>query len=895
MLHKSVFSSFFYSEPEWNSLRAIEPGQYPTKHRILPLRAITNMVRVGFEEKSVLHTVLIYTCLLLSQVFFSEAIRGQQQTSQTPKETMTNFPHQLRSPNSNNRHWNEAHNFKAGGHNFEPTTTRTSRPAFQRNSNQEEISARNQFNNEREEIFTNNERDAGKPLQSSNEYDQKLRQPYFKNGVNDHQKLIHAPPHSLRDDQIDSREFSDQNVNNYREGPFQKAVRPIHLFPDQYNLALEKHLKEKNGKPQNVEYRSHESTKPSAREEASQEHSHWYEGETSRPSRERNNHQEPLSVYQPSAKKQQAPRQSYIDEIPQRPSKANIGEVFKPDLPDIQIPSLRVAELDEFLQENLRDTLEKNLHKDYIPRERSPFNSESQRSNKSPYPQAQPSDASGKNFRDHSQHDFDSPSSRPLQRPFLKAVNDRNHPSDVEGMRQRAPQSEEDENPPPFSNEKILITHRNIHPGRFSNQQISDNNDNYRENLPLHRRPPSDYSNEQNPSSHRAIQNSGSSFTEPSTEGQRIKHHEKFNDLPKLPLGLSNENSPTSHLAIQDPSERFHQLRELQFDLMNGNIPPALQAIHSSREGFENLRELRTELSHQNEPVSHKTNQNPSNSFIKPSTDLRYPELSHRSPETHLKYPNENDPVDSQELIQRPRDSYARELPFNPNSDLRQSPREFSKQRGPSLHQKHNPLFTDSDLAEPHQQTGAPRDFSPVKTNPQSERYYPSEDIDDMHSRKQGNKPNGRMGKRFQVSDDQLQIQTPKTSQISSRLPTEQQRKFLKEHSTKRNSKGHALSPEENVRSVQLEVYVDDQKAPRNRTTSARTPSDNLIGMGSETEPDSEPSDEAEQLENDDVFSEEQHDGFLDMGAYTDKKGSFGWYADFPVGRGHDKVSYSSS
>ncbi|KAG8197831.1 hypothetical protein JTE90_020109 [Oedothorax gibbosus] len=41
--------------------------------------------------------------------------------------------------------------------------------------------------------------------------------------------------------------------------------------------------------------------------------------------------------------------------------------------------------------------------------------------------------------------------------------------------------------------------------------------------------------------------------------------------------------------------------------------------------------------------------------------------------------------------------------------------------------------------------------------------------------------------------------------------------------------------------------------------------------------------------------SEEAHSGFLDMGAYTDRLGSFGWYADFPVGRGHDKVSYSSS
>lgn len=26
--------------------------------------------------------------------------------------------------------------------------------------------------------------------------------------------------------------------------------------------------------------------------------------------------------------------------------------------------------------------------------------------------------------------------------------------------------------------------------------------------------------------------------------------------------------------------------------------------------------------------------------------------------------------------------------------------------------------------------------------------------------------------------------------------------------------------------------------------------------------------------------------GWLDMGAWTKKKGAFGWYADFPVGKG---------
>ncbi|XP_035206246.1 uncharacterized protein LOC118181268 [Stegodyphus dumicola] len=58
-----------------------------------------------------------------------------------------------------------------------------------------------------------------------------------------------------------------------------------------------------------------------------------------------------------------------------------------------------------------------------------------------------------------------------------------------------------------------------------------------------------------------------------------------------------------------------------------------------------------------------------------------------------------------------------------------------------------------------------------------------------------------------------------------------------------------------------------------------------------ETEIDMQPA----PSENDAEFSQEEHDGFLDMGAYTDKRGSFGWYADFPVGKGHDKLTYSFS
>ncbi|GFU45348.1 hypothetical protein NPIL_595961 [Nephila pilipes] len=644
----------------------------------------------------------------------------------------------------------------------------------------------------------------------------------------------------------------------------------------------------------NEEYRPRESSKPSVQEDASQEHSRWYQSETSRPSEERNNHQQPLLQYHSPAEKHQAPRQNYMSEVfsnsPERQANANLDALFKQDFPSVQIPSLRVAELDEFLKENLQDTIQKSLNKDSLPRERLSSNSES---NRSPYPRLHQPDANDKNFQDHSQRNFDDTSSRPLQRPFLKSIDDRNRPSAIGEISQRQPQSDEDENPPPFSNQKILIGYRNKNPEKsFSSQQVNDNNNNYREKFHEHRGLHSDYSNEQNPSSHQATQNNGIPFTAQSPDGQ---YHEEFNNLRELHAGVSNKNVPISHQTIQDPSERFHQLRELQIELMNGNIPPSLQGVQNLRGGFDHLRELHTGYPHKDVPTSHRTNQNPSNSFPRPSKDLKYREPSHHSPEAHLKYSNENGPVDSRELIQRSKDSYALATALDSNPDSRESSREFSNQSGLSSQQKRNPLFTDSELTAPHQQRDVPPDFSSAKSNLQSESYYPSENFDNGHSRKQGIKPNSPMGEHFQASGHRSQIQPPKTSQISSRLPTEQQRKFLKEHSAKRNNKGHALSSQENVRSVHVERYTNDQRAAKNRTTSARNQSDNLIGMESETEPDSEPAEEAEPLEKDDVFDDDEHDGFLDMGAYTDKKGSFGWYADFPVGRGHDKVSYSSS
>lgn len=86
------------------------------------------------------------------------------------------------------------------------------------------------------------------------------------------------------------------------------------------------------------------------------------------------------------------------------------------------------------------------------------------------------------------------------------------------------------------------------------------------------------------------------------------------------------------------------------------------------------------------------------------------------------------------------------------------------------------------------------------------------------------------------------------------------------------------------------DVHTGKDMRIKNSTVSGRD--GDIEGLGSDPEPDSETESEDDK---DGVSEEEEHDGFLDMGAYSDKQGSFGWYADFPVGRGHDKVSYSSS
>ncbi|GIY62785.1 hypothetical protein CEXT_5741 [Caerostris extrusa] len=132
----------------------------------------------------------------------------------------------------------------------------------------------------------------------------------------------------------------------------------------------------------------------------------------------------------------------------------------------------------------------------------------------------------------------------------------------------------------------------------------------------------------------------------------------------------------------------------------------------------------------------------------------------------------------------------------------------------------------------------------------------------------------------------------PQISQQESMLSSlkGQQAEFQGYSVDKNNPQPDKYYPSQNYDHPNSRVkHSVEQVKPRN-VTARNQAQDHIIGMGSETELDAEPAD------NDDVFDdEEKHDGFLDMGAYTDKQGSFGWYADFPVGRGHDKVSYSSS
>ncbi|XP_021002011.2 homeobox protein 2-like [Parasteatoda tepidariorum] len=82
----------------------------------------------------------------------------------------------------------------------------------------------------------------------------------------------------------------------------------------------------------------------------------------------------------------------------------------------------------------------------------------------------------------------------------------------------------------------------------------------------------------------------------------------------------------------------------------------------------------------------------------------------------------------------------------------------------------------------------------------------------------------------------------------------------------------------------------------RNSKSNARQDSDESDSLTSkESDAVFKDMPDVDMNESEESFGQEDHDGFLDMGAYTDKNGSFGWYADFPVGKSHDKLTWSFS
>lgn len=130
----------------------------------------------------------------------------------------------------------------------------------------------------------------------------------------------------------------------------------------------------------------------------------------------------------------------------------------------------------------------------------------------------------------------------------------------------------------------------------------------------------------------------------------------------------------------------------------------------------------------------------------------------------------------------------------------------------------------------------------------------------------------------------------------------------LREQETLKDKQPHQKQHRDPASRQQYEQHNQDHRLPRQRLNTYRqTPTGEHVEMETqemhpthqqprntmkvvETKRDMQPA----PSEADSQISEE-HDGFLDMGAYTDKQGSFGWYADFPVGKEHDKVTYSFS
>ncbi|GIY07937.1 uncharacterized protein CDAR_496571 [Caerostris darwini] len=807
-------------------------------------------------------------------VVLTKAVRtyqGQPQTSQISKQAMT-VASQLPPQHSNtNNQWNNARNLQQNDERYSHSANSPRIRDMQPNPSQDGRSSRNLFNNEEENSFTNNEKSQNKRFQQSHGFHQEIDPYHLKDDeISHHQPKTSKisptqsplPRHPQEDSQMYKRQFLSPNAEPH--GPpvqNQKPRRPIRLFTDSYDSAVDKHLEEKgekrHGVSEKVPYRSpYDSPKAFIQEEASQEHSQWESGEISPLYPAKINRQQ--KILGPPEDEFRSPRQIQTGETfqssPEQRSNLPSQSHFRSGFQYPKESPRSALNADKLINKDLNKQFKNNLNKG--PSDGDDFDLNSRSLGRQSAPQSHNSYGMLESFtneedlRGRSQSNLQAPYPPTLQRPVLKMEDARTLPPNIG---------------------------RSV-PTTFRPHNIPHQRPKSEEYISLYT---SEYSDGKNPISTQSIQSPKNSFRNSEGNSNAHKYHERMNQPREFDSDYLSEQPPVSHRTSQDTDPTFP-------------LTPADHRIKKNHERFEHPHKVPSEYSDDDVTSYRQTNRNPINTYtqsLKDDQTHKYLETPRQSQDLHSKYLDENTPSSNG----NPKNSYARQLSDKQNERHRDPPNypeEALNYGGLPLNQKINPQISQQELmlSSLKGQQAEFQGYSVDKNNPQPDKYYPSQNYNNPNSRVKSDKSLDEANS-FHNPGSPLKEQKPRElyPEPDSRLPTEQQRRYIRQQRSSKtdNVQQIPLSSEENVQTIKR--YSVEQVKPRN-VTARNQAQDHIIGMGSETELDAEPAD------NDDVFDdEEKHDGFLDMGAYTDKQGSFGWYADFPVGRGHDKVSYSSS
>ncbi|KAF8796064.1 hypothetical protein HNY73_000490 [Argiope bruennichi] len=529
--------------------------------------------------------------------------------------------------------------------------------------------------------------------------------------------------------------------------------------------------------------------------------------------------------------------------------------------------------------------------------------------------------STNKDYHDDNQHNFQSP--MPLERPHLKENSKHQTPnSDNFSPSQRLPHLDEDlpSNYNVYSNEKQPSSHKSVQNSKHP--LTRESSENYPERQPQSEGTYSDFSDEHSPSSQQNNQNFASSSRTRSGQGrnqQELSQHPELNRKHSDRQVRNQQELPQHPELNRDYSDRQGRnqqerppSRELHMDYSNRqgssyqqiSQPQELSTHYSNRKGrnhqeLPESQQLHAEYSGENVPNFHQpthTNTNTQGQLPRDNFHLNYNEPPPQSQGLQQKYSDENLPTKN-EASQTSKIPYVRSFTEGRHLGKQESFQylpENAELVDVSSNKKNNPSVPHSEMlpANKKGQQVAIGDYS-VGHSVHPEEYSSPHNFQDAPSRPRSNKRKGRL-ENLPNNPLKEQVAGELYSEPDSRLPAVEHNTFKKSRSSRQRAAQRSLSPDQNIQNVPVKRSSEDDSTVKNLTFSATVERDHIVSMGSEQEPDSEPEPE-ERDDDDDDFGEEQHDGFLDMGAYTDKQGSFGWYADFPVGRGHDKVSYSSS